>query len=73
MVALEADGGGFDGEVEGVEDEEAGWAHDVDADLDRAREGAGDEVGLEGEVVAPGDGEGREAVLALELLHDVSS
>lgn len=57
------------GEVGGVEDEEPRGRDDVDGNLGGAGEGAGGEVGLEEEIVAPGGGEFGEPRLALELLH----
>jgi hypothetical protein len=65
----EADGGAVDGEVGGVEDEEARGRGDGDGDGGGAREGARDEVRPEAEAVAARRREAREPRLPAELVR----
>lgn len=67
-LTCEGDGGLIDVEVGGIEDKEAGGGGDCDGDPDGSGELAGDEVGLEEDIVAGGRGELGEARLAFELL-----
>lgn len=63
----ERNGRGVDGELGGVEDDEAGIGDDVEVDGDGADELAGDEVGSEPYVVAFRHGEFGKPSLAFEL------
>jgi hypothetical protein len=66
---LESDGGGVDGELRCVEDEEAGGRRHRDVDGRSAGEGAGGEVGAEAKVVAERGCKAEEACLAPEIVR----
>lgn len=61
-----------EGEISSVEDDETSIGDYIEIDRYRSGESAGDEIGVETEIVALGDGELREARLTFELIHLLS-
>lgn len=59
-------------EISSVEDDETSIGDYIEIDRYRSGESTGDEIGVEAEIVALGDGELGEARLTFELIHLLS-